>query len=229
MNPIEDHLRNSLLDASTHLELRQGLAAQTWTRGRRRRRRVQLAGASTVLLAAAGATLLIGSSQDRGRQVVTFAATASPSAAPTDRAVPNVADDPTVDPVLSAITLPDPAPRYPVRKWKDATPLIGIGPVTSVRSRSFGVMKTPYRVEGTGRFPTGPEVSIYITRAATPLEVHGQISGTTTVRGVTATVLRDGPATEIHAVVGDFYVLAYGNGTDAEMVALLDSLAGLPG
>jgi hypothetical protein len=147
---------------------------------------------------------------------------------------------------LMAVSLPDPAPGFPVRRWADPeriSPTLGIGEA-SAWTRNWGLAVTPYRqVTGSdgqvSEVPTGPEVTL--TVGYFPLPAHGKgLSGgrerlvaDVDVAGgrgwVTTGSDKGSPTRHLYVAVGDLSVWIDGidGVSTAELVALGNALRGL--
>lgn len=148
---------------------------------------------------------------------------------------------------LDAVTLADPAPGFPVRRWNDPqrpSPE-GLAGGTTSWSKVWGLAVTPYRRETTGpgqvsEIPTGPEVTLSV--GYRPMPAHGEGLGIydrerfvedVTVAGargwVTTTSDKGTPVRNLYVKVGELTVWIGGMGgvTTAQLVALGNSLGGL--
>ena len=211
-------------------------------RGRTGRR--VLVGAVTVALAASVAVVA-----DRDGSHGTIRVSAPPSSAPHPTAGDAAQACPAITPVgeianpdagLEAICLPAPAPGFPLRRTADAlamqdgaqtaTFLVGVTPPTRTTEPNGAIVSTP----------TGPEATVFVARAGSfatsPADAPYPVVGTTRALGATATIVNAGDG-EIGVLVSadGFAIAAYGQGrpdgvavSPAQLVALIDSLQGLP-
>jgi hypothetical protein len=184
------------------------------------------------------------------------------SAAPTEEPTsPSPVDEPssasiTLDPGelsaaararLMAVSLPDPAPGFPVRRWADPQRITpeGSGDGTASWTRVWGLAERPYRQETSAdgqvtEVPTGPEVTLRV--GYFPMPRHGQGQGfyaTETFvedvdvaggRGwITTTSDKGTRVRSLYLDAGDLSVVIVGMGgvSTAQLVALGDSLRGL--
>ena len=166
--------------------------------------------------------------------------TPTPSVTPS-----NVVIDPSLErkPAgIDAVALPDPAPGFPIRRWKD-----GVGPTsfgdgsTSYYVATFGLAKTPYAdVPGSpgSQVPTGPEITLFVGDFPMPSASGGSIAGnpivaSPSVAGVTGYVTtgsdKGTPTHDLYFSSGAFTVEIHGFGgvTTTELVALGNALTGL--
>jgi hypothetical protein len=144
-----------------------------------------------------------------------------------------------------AVSLPDPAPGFPVRRWSDPrriSPTLLGG--ASAWTRTWGLAVTPYRqvTDAAGRVsevPTGPEVTLIVGYFALPAQGVGpsgereklvrevDVAGS---RGWVTTSSDKGSAVRsLYVGVGDLSVWISGidGVTTAQLVALGDALTGL--
>jgi hypothetical protein len=148
---------------------------------------------------------------------------------------------------LMAVSLPDPAPGFPVRRWADPQRITpeATGDGTASWTRVWGLAETPYRQETSAdgqvtEFPTGPEITLRV--GYFPMPRHGQGQGiyaTETFvedvdvaggRGwITTTADKGTRVRSLYLDAGDLSVVIVGMGgvSTAQLVALGDSLRGL--
>jgi hypothetical protein len=147
---------------------------------------------------------------------------------------------------LMAVSLPDPAPGFPVRRWADPqriTPeLLADG---GSWTRVWGLAETPYREDTSAdgqvtEVPTGPEITLRV--GYFPMPRHGQGDGIYASerfvedvdvaggRGWITTTTDDGTRVRsLYLDTGELSVVIVGMGgvSTAQLVALGDSLRGL--
>ena len=230
-------------------------------RGRRVRARRRVAVGTTALVsvglvgvgvAAVGSTALVGSpgtvtpgqsglatAADPG--VIVASATA-PVVSPVPTTSLTPADMPTPPAALAAVKLADPAPGFPVRRWKDGIGPEQTGPGTPIHwVADFGLAVKPEIMTtsssgGVSGGPNGPEVTMFVGTYTTPLHLSGlsahPISGSPTVAGVTghlAQYTEKGTTfTVLYFSTGQFTVEIIGSHvTPDQLVALGDALTGL--
>jgi hypothetical protein len=152
----------------------------------------------------------------------------------------------TPPPALAAVTLTDPAPGFPIRRFVDAVDLTNIGPSAVPQwVATFGVSvrpETPLRDSAghvTGGAPNGPEATILVGTFDLPARAaDGTIEGhpvvaSPLVAGVTGQATsfaeKGTPMVELYFRTGAFTVEAIGFGdvTTEELVALGNALSGL--
>jgi hypothetical protein len=135
---------------------------------------------------------------------------------------------------LEAVSLPDPAPGFPVRRVPNETAgLCGCGGPVDVWAKTFLVGVRPDAItdnhDGTyGGVPTGPEASVLV--------IDGQVSeryrvtGHVKVGGYLATVLSDEGRAALAFSAGRFAVEVWGDegATVDQLVTLAESIRGLP-
>jgi len=139
---------------------------------------------------------------------------------------------------IDAVALPNPAPGFPIRRWKD-----GVGPTsfgadlkTTYYVATFGLAKTPYAtVPGSpgDQVPTGPEITLFVgdfplsATAIAASDANARVAGTT---GYLVSGSDKGtPTHDLYFSSGAFTVEIHGFGgvTTAELIALGNSLTGL--
>jgi hypothetical protein len=236
---LQDLYNEAGRDAPAHnldgeLEMRRG-------RRVRARRRVAV-GATTLVgvgVVAAGSVALAGNApgSDPLRSAVGPASGSGTS------------DTPPAD--LVAVALPDPAPGFPIRRWRDSVGLEPGPPGQAAHwSATFGLAATPPKTEtdaagNVTAYPTGPEVTIFVNRLPIPELANGTLEGhpviaTPTVAGVTGhvTSYRDKgtPVGDMGTSVRELYfstgkfsvkVVGFDGVSTAELVTLGNSLTGL--
>jgi hypothetical protein len=237
---LETLLREAMTEHTEsvpHLSL--GAARLAAGRGSRARR-LRLAGASvTVVALAAGGTaaaVLVG--HESGDAPVTAGgsgADPSPLFAP-NAAGKAVGQAPTATAPadLEAVSLPDPAPGFPVRRVHDQrAALCGCGGPHDYWTMTFLVGVRPDKVTdngdgSVGGTPTGPEASVIVTDGAVTL--RNRVVGHVTVGGRPTTVLDDDGRAVLLFAAGRFAVQVWGDegATADQLVTLADALQGLP-
>jgi len=139
---------------------------------------------------------------------------------------------------IDAIGLPDPAPGFPIRRWKDdVAPTSGIGRVDrSYYTATFGLAKYPYAtLPGSpgSQVPTGPEITIMVgdfplsAKAVAAAEANARVAGAT---GYLVSGSDKGtPTHDLYFSTGTWTVEIHGFGgvTTAELVALGNALTGI--
>jgi hypothetical protein len=139
---------------------------------------------------------------------------------------------------LAAVALANPAPGFPVRRWKDNVSQETAGAGTRWVAL-FGLAVRPAitstsltgAVSGT---PNGPEVTMFVGAYSTPVHLLGTrpVAGSPTVAGVTGHLAeyteKDTAFSALYFSTGKFTVEIIGSGvTTAQLVALGDALTGL--
>jgi len=175
----------------------------------------------------------------------TTMATADPGPAPSGGAVKGGEPPAALAARFAAVTLPDPAPGFPVRRWTDELVQESVGGGAVTWSKLFGLAVTPGAETstsdgGTTTTPTGPEITLRVSESVVAGPVDGRVFGNpvdatsrVTVAGVEGTVSRyseegtDWVLLSFRAA--GFHVEVGGNGevTDAQLVALGEALTGL--
>jgi hypothetical protein len=136
---------------------------------------------------------------------------------------------------LAAVSLPDPAPGFPLRRSTDQGPEPTGVTGGTFWTQAFLVGKTPDRVIGRdadGRpnsfAPTGPEATVLVIDGAATTD--GTVVGHTQVGGRPATFVHYEGENGLSFHAGRFVVQVWGFGgvTNDELVALAGALHGLP-
>ena len=139
---------------------------------------------------------------------------------------------------IDAVGLPDPAPAFPIRRWKDSVaPTSGIGSVDrTYYTATFGLAKYPYAtLPGSpgSQVPTGPEITIMVgdfplsAKAVAAAEANALVAGTT---GYLVSGSEKGtPTHDLYFSTGTWTVEIHGFGgvTTAELIALGNALTGI--
>jgi len=139
---------------------------------------------------------------------------------------------------IDAVGLPDPAPGFPIRRWKDdVAPSSGMGSATTTYYvAAFGLAKHPYAtLPGSpgSQVPTGPEITILVgdfpldAKAVAASDADARVANTTgyLVSGMDKTT----PTHDLYFSTGTWTVEIHGFGgvTTAELVALGNALTGI--
>jgi hypothetical protein len=139
---------------------------------------------------------------------------------------------------IDAVGLPDPAPGFPIRRWKDdVAPTSGIGTVDrTYYTATFGLAKYPYAtLPGSpgSQVPTGPEVTIFVgdfplsPAAVAASDANARVAGATgyLVSGMDKST----PTHDLYFSTGTWTVEIHGfdGVTTAELVALGNALTGI--
>ena len=139
---------------------------------------------------------------------------------------------------IDAVGLPDPAPAFPIRRWKDdVAPTSGMGSANATYYvATFGLAKYPYAtLPGSpgSQVPTGPEITIMVgdfpldATAIAAADANAHVAGTT---GYLVSGNDKGTAThDLYFSTGTWTVEIHGFGgvTTAELVALGNALTGI--
>ena len=138
---------------------------------------------------------------------------------------------------IDAVALPDPAPGFPLRRWKDGVAPTTFGdPTTSYYVATFGLAKTPYAtVPGSpgSQVPTGPEITIMVGDFPLSAAAIAASDANARVAGATGYLIsgtdKGTPTHALYFSSGAFTVEIHGFGgvTTAELVALGNALSGL--
>jgi hypothetical protein len=217
-------------------------------RGRRARARRQALVGGTAILGA-GVVALVGGTlvHDASGSVPGGSASSGrPATSSSVTATPSPSQPIGVAAQLQAVTLPDPAPGFPIRRFQDSAPrqtsLDGVSaPMYWVRSfllaEKPGITTTDASGNVTGGRPTGPEVTMFVgTFPAEWSAAHagGRPSSQAAVAGVVGDVYvsteKGVPMLVLTFQRGPFSVFIQGSGgaTVDQLVALGDALNGLP-
>ena len=143
---------------------------------------------------------------------------------------------------LAAVTLADPAPGFPVRRWADDVTPETSGPGKPDRwVATFGLAVRPELTSTptpgtTSGWPNGPEVTIFVGAYSTPIHLSGlgsrAVAGAPTVAGVTGHLAqyteKGATFSVLYFTTGKFTTEIIGDHvTTAQLVALGDALTGL--
>jgi hypothetical protein len=138
---------------------------------------------------------------------------------------------------LAAVALANPAPGFPVRRWKDEvgqeSPTRWVADFGLAVRPELTTTSSPGQTSGT---PNGPEVTIFVGAYSTPVHLSGlkprPVAGSPAVAGVTGHLAEYAEKGTTFSVLffstGKFTVEIIGSGvTTAQLVALGDALTGL--
>ena len=138
---------------------------------------------------------------------------------------------------LAAVALANPAPGFPVRRWKDLvsqeSPTRWVADFGLAVRPELATTSSPGQTSGT---PNGPEVTIFVGAYSTPVHLGGlkprPVAGSPAVAGVTGHLAEYAEKGTTFSVLyfstGKFTVEIIGSGvTTAQLVALGDALTGL--
>jgi len=203
----------------------------------RRRAAVGVAATVGVGVIAAGSTALLGDGTGESPQRAAASGSSTPSPAPATKEPSSLATRTTAGSLpasaFAKVTLPDPAPGFPLRLSPDTQSVIVQMPNREGRQgKVFSVAVVP-NTDG----PNGPEVTMFVSNFPMPgdgatIDGH-KIVETPTVAGVKGQLIRyqdqGSEVTKLYFVTGMFSVDMTGTGgaTTAQMVALGDALTGL--
>jgi hypothetical protein len=191
--------------------------------------------------AAAAASSVVPAPTSAAVAPTVVGATYAASAAPTPESVLASGEVSANDPAakggkgpaaLDAVTLPDPAPGFPLRRWTDTgSQPTGIGTGGGTYwTKSFGLAVTPYKMsaDGTTGTPTGPEVTILVVDGWPRMD--GTDVGHTHVNGQAAVLVDYDNMHGLGFSAGKFSVQVWGSSTvtSGQLVALATALQGLP-
>jgi hypothetical protein len=265
MNDLAELLHTAMTEHSEGLALRPD-AARTALDSAARSRRVHVvlgAGATAVLVGgtAAAVTLLdaqspAGSARSKISVLDSGHATPQPDT-PATLVHPKVtrgSDGPGPDVALRTVSLPDPAPGFPVQRaeatvartvlpngtyWTDAF-LVAANPPTcttvQLQPTSNPPGGRPETPTGTSCTPNGAEATVLVTEGAEPTapdsndEIEGvPVTQTVSVNGQPGYVTESSSQTELYYGDGQFAIQVSGEDTTvADLVTLAESLHGLP-
>lgn len=141
---------------------------------------------------------------------------------------------------IKAVTLPDPAPGYPLRRAPDSVGLTGFGPGATYWSATFLLAVTTGATTSLGAGvsevdPTGPEATVIVADGrpydlSSPTSIQSvPVVKTLTVQGHPAYLTEACDQTDLYLSTGRFQVLVAGSGgtTVNKLVALENALTGL--